>query len=339
MVECHICPRKCKVNRLAGEKGFCGAGALPKVARAALHHWEEPCISGTRGSGTVFFSHCNLRCVFCQNFKISHGGFGAEVGIEDLASIFLRLQEEGAHNINLVSATQYIPQVAASLALAREEGLSIPVVYNTNAYEDVETLSILNGLVDVYLPDLKYFHDAPAARYSGAVGYFAHASRAILEMSRQVGPPVFDADGMIRRGLIIRHLVLPGMSGEGKLVLDWIRATLPEDVYISLMWQYVPMHRAADYPEISRRVTQAEYDEVVDHAIAIGLDNGYIQEDTAADESFVPPFDLTGVAGHPDGVVDPSRRETRVMHTRSNGRAQWESEMPFAGWQDQAGRP
>ncbi|HHY98082.1 MAG TPA: radical SAM protein [Firmicutes bacterium] len=293
--KCYLCPRRCGADRSAGEKGFCRAGLSVKVARAAKHHWEEPCISGTRGSGAVFFSHCNLRCVFCQNYDISHQGFGKEIGAKELACIFLRLQADGAHNINLVSPTQYITQVKCALIAAKENGLTIPVVYNSNAYEEPDALASLTDLVDVYLPDLKYYHDEVAIRYSSAPHYFRHATSAILEMARQVGTPILDSDGLIRKGLIVRHLVLPGMVEESKRGLDWIKANLPSGVYISLMSQYVPMYRASEHPEINRKLSKAEYDEVVDYALAIGLDNGYIQEESASDESFIPAFDLTGV--------------------------------------------
>ncbi|HHV63330.1 MAG TPA: radical SAM protein [Firmicutes bacterium] len=293
--ECRLCPRRCGADRNSGGMGFCRAGILPRVARAALHQWEEPCISGTRGSGTVFFSHCNMRCVFCQNHRISHGGFGKEVPTAELARAFLRLQAKGAHNINLVSPTPFILQIAEALSTARAEGLVIPVLYNTNAYELPEALRLLDGLVDVYLPDLKYASDELAIKYSAAPRYFEFATRAILEMLRQVGPPQFDEHGLVVRGLIVRHLVLPGQTGDSRRVLDWIRANLPVEVYVSVMSQYTPMFRASRYPELNRRLTREEYDDVLDYFVSIGLENGYMQEESSAQEDFVPDFDLTGL--------------------------------------------
>lgn len=292
---CGLCPRSCGVDRLAGEIGFCGAGMHVAIARAALHYWEEPCISGTHGSGTVFFTHCNLKCVYCQNFEISHGGVGREIDIDSLVKVFFDLQEQGAHNINLVTPTHYIPQVAEALRLAKDRGLWIPVVYNSSAYETVEALKALEGLVDVYLPDLKYSSAEAGQKYSHAADYFSAATGAILEMFRQVGVPVFDDDGIVQRGLIVRHLVLPGRVEESKGVLEWIASNLPRDVYVSIMSQYIPAGTAKLHPEINRRITRREYDEVVDFAIELGIENGFIQEPDSADEAYVPDFDLTGV--------------------------------------------
>lgn len=296
LASCRICPRRCQVDRLAGQAGGCHvAGRGVYVAKAQLHQWEEPCISGRRGSGTVFFSFCNLRCVFCQNYRISQQGVGRLLTIDQLVQVFLRLQQVGAHNINLVSPTHFLPQVAIALQRARRAGLTIPVVYNTNAYEEPDALRRLEGLVDVYLPDLKYASDgphSPARRYSRAPGYFTAATAAILEMFRQVGAPVFDADGMIRRGLIIRHLVLPGQMDETKAVLRWIRNHLPTSVYVSLMAQYIPMNQAARFPEINRGLRADEYEEALDYFDSLGLENGYRQDLGAASESFVPAFDL-----------------------------------------------
>jgi len=292
---CTICPRRCGVNREAGETGFCRAPARPVVARAALHFWEEPCISGTAGSGTVFFSHCNLKCLFCQNHRISHGGFGREIDAEQLVRIFLNLQERGAHNINLVSPTPYIPVLARAIKTARRRGLTIPVVYNTNAYENVEALSLLDGLVDIYLPDLKYCAEEPARRYSAAPGYFSAATAAVKEMYRQVGAPRLDENGLIRRGLIIRHLILPGQAADSMRVLQWIAAHLPRDVYISLMAQYFPAHRADEAPPLNRCLTKSEYEQVVNRLLELGLENGYVQELEAASEEYVPDFNLEGI--------------------------------------------
>lgn len=294
---CEICPLRCRVNRLAGQAGGCRVtGPNVLVASAQLHYWEEPCISGTRGSGTVFFGSCNLRCVFCQNYEISQVRTGRELTASQLSRVFLRLQEAGAHNVNLVSPTHFLPQVVLALRQARSEGLTIPVVYNSNAYELSSALRRLEGLVDVYLPDLKYASDgphAPALRYSRAPGYFAAATAAILEMYRQVGAPEFDEEGLIRRGLIIRHLVLPGLIDETKAVLKWIAEKLPRTVHVSLMAQYVPVYRAFRFPEINRTLTSAEYEEALNYFDSLGLENGYRQELGAADESFIPPFDVS----------------------------------------------
>lgn len=288
--KCRLCPRACEVNRLVGERGYCRAGARPRVAMATLHHWEEPCLSGSRGSGTIFFSYCNLRCAFCQNYRISWQGRGREIEIEDLTDLFLDLQAQGAHNINLVSATPYTPLVVPALMEAKKRGLKIPVVYNCNAYESRESLGYLAGLVDIYLPDFKYIDDEPARRYSQAPNYFPVATAAILEMQRQVGTLIVDADGLARRGLLIRHLVLPGQAEAACRVLDWVKANLPRETYVSIMAQYVPVWRACCYPEINRRLTAAEYERVLEYFDALGLENGYCQELDAATTEYIPNF-------------------------------------------------
>ncbi len=293
--KCCLCPRMCGKNRLLGEVGFCGAGALPRAALASLHHWEEPCISGTRGSGAVFFSHCNLRCVFCQNHEISHEGFGRDLSVEHLAAVFLRLMDKGAHSIDLVTPSHFLPQIACAIELARHGGLAIPVVYNSSAYESPEALARLEGLVDVYLPDIKYWDDRLARRYSSAPDYFSCATRAILEMHRQVGTAAFSEEGIMTRGVLVRHLVLPGHAGDSKKVLSWVRTHLPRDIYVSIMSQYVPMHLAPRFPEISRPVEEAEYEEVLDYFEEIGLENGFMQEAASQDTSFVPRFDESGL--------------------------------------------
>lgn len=287
---CLACPRYCRVDRKAGEKGFCGAGSVPEVSMADLHMWEEPPISGTNGSGTVFFIHCNLRCVFCQNHVISQGDDGPEMPVEKLADTFLSLQRRRAHNINLVSPTHYSFEIAQALREAKDRGLRVPVVYNSNGYDSPETLSAMDGLVDVYLPDLKYFDDTLAVKYSAAPKYFQHASRAILEMSRQVGGPVFDANGMVTRGLIVRHLVLPGHAEDSIRLLKWFKESLPKGTYLSLMSQYYPTHRAQEFPEINRRLRRAEYDRVVDALYALGLEDGFVQELSSADSRYTPKF-------------------------------------------------
>lgn len=288
---CRLCPRACGIDRTAGKTGFCRAPLKPKVARAALHFWEEPCLSGEQGSGAVFFSHCNLKCVFCQNYRISQEHYGREVDIPTLASLFLNLGSQGAHNINLVSPTPYIPQVAAAIKKARSSGMKIPVVYNSNAYEEASALAQLEGLVDIYLPDLKYARPESAGVFSGAPDYFPAATKAILEMYRQAGLPSFDAKGLMTRGLMIRHLVLPGQLADTFQVLSWIAGNLPREVYVSLMAQYFPAHRAVHTPPLNRRLTRREYNRAVDTLLKLGLESGYVQELTAADECYVPPFD------------------------------------------------
>lgn len=265
------------------------------VAKAFAHRWEEPCISGDKGSGAVFFTHCNMRCIFCQNYEISQEGLGKAVSTGELAEIFLRLQQKHVHNINLVTPTIYTPQIIEAIKSARSAGLSIPIVWNSNAYENVDTIKALSGMVDVYLPDLKYCDDDLALKYSGAPGYFDTAARAILEMFSQVGAPVFDKKGIITRGLIIRHLILPGHKEDSKKILRWISLNLPKDVYISLMSQYMPYYKAENHPEINRRLSAAEYDEVIEYFFELGLENGFAQEEGAASEEYVPDFDMEGV--------------------------------------------
>ncbi len=294
---CQACPRACGIDRTDGKLGWCRASYLPKLALVSTHHWEEPPISGTRGSGTVFFSHCNLDCVFCQNHAISQEGFGQEVTIQRLAEIFLEQQARGVHNINLVSAVQFLPQVAAALRLAKQQGLSLPVVYNSNGYESPAALRQLEGLIDIYLPDFKYWQDAPALAYSHAPRYREIAAAAILEMRRQVPEDSFDAEGILQKGLILRHLVLPGQYRDSFLVLDWVRQALGAETYVSLLSQYTPMHKAKEHPPLSRRLTTFEYDKVVDHFFQIGLKNGFMQQRAAATSTYTPTFDLAGVAG------------------------------------------
>ncbi len=294
---CTLCPRKCEVDRTAST-GFCRSTDRLKVARAALHHWEEPCISGTGGSGTVFFSGCTLGCCFCQNFPISHEGVGREITIRQLADIFLRLQDQGAHNINLVTATQYLPSIIQALDLVKER-LTIPVVYNCGGYERIETVTALKNYVDIWLPDLKYYDCALSARYSKASDYFKQASKAIAQMIAQTGTPVFDDRGIMQSGVIIRHMVLPGAREDSIRLLHWMKEQLPEGkYYISLMSQYTPCYRAAkggDFPELSRRITTFEYQKVLETAIALRLNQGFMQEKSSAKEEYTPPFDLEGV--------------------------------------------
>lgn len=288
---CTQCPRRCGAVRTdtSGE-GFCQMPALPVLARAALHRWEEPCLSGTRGAGTVFFSGCTLRCVFCQNEQISQENFGQPVSIARLREIFAGLIGQGAHNIDLVSPTQFSHAVGEAL----EEPLPVPVVWNSGGYDSVDTLGCLEGKIDVYLPDLKYLTAARAKKYSGAENYPETAKAAILEMFRQVGPAVFE-DGLLKRGVLIRHLLLPGGLNEAKLVMDWVSEQFPNgEVLFSLMSQYLPLGRAAEFPELDRRLRRSEIRAAEEYMAALGL-NGYTQDPDAADAGYVPRFDLTGV--------------------------------------------
>lgn len=292
---CRLCPRNCGANRLQGELGFCRAGMDVRIAKVCLHEWEEPCISGSRGSGTVFFSNCNLRCVFCQNHWISEESFGKDVSIERLSEIFLEQQARGAHNVNLVTPTHYVPQIIEAVKLAKAKGLKLPILYNTNSYENVETIRSLEGIVDVYLADLKYFSDSYAIKYSGAKDYFLHASKAIAEMFRQVGEPVFDSEALLQRGLIIRHLMLPGLLFDTKKVLDHIMETYGDSVYVSIMNQYTPMHRAAQYPEINKKLNKRHYESIIQYCLDSGIHNAFIQDTGTATEDYVPDFNLSGV--------------------------------------------
>ena len=291
---CTLCPRACGVDRTRGERGFCGADDRLKVARAALHFWEEPCLSGKRGSGTVFFSHCHLRCCYCQNREISSGGFGKEISTERLAEIFLSLQAQGAHNINLVTPTQYYPHIIQALLLAKKRGLLLPIVCNSGGYERVETLKKLDGLIDIYLPDFKYYDERYALRYSAAPRYMEVAAAAVEEMLRQTGSPQFDGEGMMQKGVIVRHLALPGLSDDSKRVVKFLNRTFGNRIILSLMSQYTPPKDIA-FPELSSPLARDDYDDLVEYAQLIGVENAYVQEEGCAEESFIPPFDLTGV--------------------------------------------
>lgn len=292
---CRLCPRECGVDRLAGQIGWCGAGRLARVARAALHHWEEPVISGSRGSGAVFFSRCNLRCLYCQNHEISWGGWGRELTTAQLAEVFLGLQGQGAHNINLVSPTPYIPQIAAALDLARQSGLMLPVVYNTNAYESLQALGVLTGRVQVFLPDFKYALEYLGVDYSGVAGYPAAAGNTLRVMRRLAPRDRFDRDGLLVEGLLVRHLVLPGHPANTGRVLRWLAKNLGRQTYVSLMAQYTPVFRAEGHPTIGRCLQAAEYEWALRCLEEAGLENGFCQEIGSADSSFIPPFDLTGL--------------------------------------------
>ena len=289
---CELCGFRCKVNRNQ-TKGVCKCGMLPKLALVSTHMWEEPCISGEAGSGTIFFSGCNFSCVFCQNYVISQENYGQEISIERLAEIFLEQQNRGVNNINLVSPTPYVSMIIEALKIAKGNGLNIPVVYNTNGYETVETIKSLNGLVDVYLPDLKYFDDEIGRRYSKIPNYFEVASVAVLEMYKQVGAPILDENGIIQKGVIIRHLIMPGNIMQTKKILDWIKANLPSNVYISVMAQYFPTYQAKEDKIINRKISKREYEIVVD--LLMDFENVYIQDLGTHEEEYVPNFDLSGI--------------------------------------------
>lgn len=292
---CTLCPRNCRVDRTVGEKGFCRETDQLMAARAALHMWEEPCISGTQGSGTVFFSGCSLRCVFCQNASIASGSVGRPIRVERLSEIFLELQSQGAANINLVTPGHFAPLIVDALDLARKQGLKLPIVYNSSGYESIQTLHQLEGYVDVYLPDFKYMNPVMAAKYSHAPDYPLIAKEAVEEMVRQTGVCQFDEKGMIKKGTIVRHLVLPGYIKDSMKVVEYLYNTYKDSIFISLMNQYTPLPRAADYPEINRRLTTYEYEKVVSHALSLGVTNGYIQKGKTAKESFIPAFDFCGI--------------------------------------------
>jgi putative pyruvate formate lyase activating enzyme len=286
---CTLCPRNCNADRISSF-GLCKAGNIPRVAKSLIHFGEEPCISGKTGSGAVFFSGCNLKCVYCQNYKISECQRGEVKTQAELVDLFFSLRDKGAGNINLVTPTPHIPSISSALLEARERGLNIPIIYNTSSYESVEALKTLDGLVDVYLPDLKYFSSECSLKCSGIPDYFEHASRAVLEMSRQVGGAVFSGDGMISRGLVVRHLVLPGMRIDSFKILDFIRASLPDSTYVSLMAQYFPEHKAKGIKGLNRRVTTYEYESVKSHFFEIGLSHGYMQSRKSAGSEYVPDF-------------------------------------------------
>nr|WP_028235398.1 radical SAM protein [Pseudobutyrivibrio sp. MD2005] len=295
---CKLCPRACGVNR-DKSLGVCQVSSTVKVARAALHFWEEPCISGENGSGAVFFSGCPLHCVFCQNEEISHGKVGAEITIEQLSQIYLNLQEQGANNINLVTGTHYIPEIVESISIARNAGLSIPVIYNTSGYETVESLQMLEGTVNAYLPDFKYMDSNLASKYSHAADYPDVAKKAIAEMVRQCPEVEYDDNGFINSGVIVRQLLLPGHVNDAKSIVEYLYGTYKDSIYLSLMSQYTPMAQIKEkYPELDRRVTKREYDTLVNYAIELGVTNAFTQDRKVAKESFIPDF-LEG-CGCPD---------------------------------------
>lgn len=292
---CLLCPRKCGINRSTGQTGVCGVSSEIKVARAALHYWEEPCISGKRGSGAVFFSGCSLHCVFCQNREISDGKAGKVISKERLSDIFIELADKGANNINLVTPGQYIPDIVWAVNDAKSRGMKLPIIYNTSGYENVTELKLLEGIVDVYLPDFKYMDSTLSARYSRAKDYPSVAKHALSEMVRQQPDVVIDdATGLIQKGVIVRQLLLPGHVNDAKAVLKYLYDTYHDHVYISMMSQFTPI-ALKDYPEINRTVTRREYERLVDYALKIGITNAFIQEGDVAKDSFIPAFDCEGV--------------------------------------------
>lgn len=289
-VGCMLCPRKCGADRIT-HMGACNAPILPYIAKASLHMWEEPFISGKRGSGTIFFCGCNMKCVFCQNYDISTGIVGKQYDAQGIADIMLRLQDKGAHNINLVSPAPFVPVIMDAVMLAKKQRLSLPIVYNTNAYETVETLKKLDGLVDIYLPDLKYTDSVISKKYSGTEDYFEYAALAINEMYRQCGMLILDGEGMAKKGIAIRHLVLPGSVDETRRVLDYISEHFPKDISLSLMSQYVPFYRAAEYPPLDRPLLKKEYKRAIEYGFSLGLTNILTQQMSSATAEYTPVFD------------------------------------------------
>ena len=292
---CTLCPRNCHINRNLGQRGFCNANNQVKVARAALHQWEEPCLSGKNGSGTVFFSHCNLKCIFCQNYAISTQEFGQEVSTHKLSEIFLSLQKQGAHNINLVTPTHYVPQIKEAIIIAKQNGLHIPIVYNSSGYETKETIRSLKGFIDIYLPDMKYYDDKLATLYSKAPHYFQFAKEALDEMVKQVGPCKFDQDGLLSKGVIVRHMLLPNQFNDSKKIIRYLYETYHDQIWISIMNQYTPMKQVSHIASLNQKLDPKEYDALIDYAISLGIQNAYIQEGETQKVSFIPSFDLEGI--------------------------------------------
>ena len=288
---CNVCPHKCGVNRLNGIKGRCKCDNKIKIALASVHNYEEPCISGKNGSGTVFFSNCNLNCIYCQNYEISQLGKGKEITIEHLAQIFIKQQEKNVNNINLVTPTMYVPQIIEAIKIARKKGLNIPIIYNSNGYENVETIKKLNGYIDIYLPDLKYYSNEIAKKYSKIDNYFETAISAIKEMQKQVGNPIFNEEGIIQKGVIIRHLILPHHLLNTKNILKYVKENFDENTYISIMAQYFPTYKAKEIPEIARKITKEEYEKVENYLYELDLENGYIQELGEHEEEYVPTWE------------------------------------------------
>ncbi len=292
---CKLCPRCCKVNRLKGETGLCGMNSKIKVARIAKHYFEEPPISGKSGSGAIFFSGCNMKCIFCQNYNISTNNFGKEISIKELAEKMIKLQKDGSLNINLVTPTHFVPNIKSAIIKAKEMGLNIPIIYNTSSYENVETLKTLEGLIDIYLPDLKYYDDILAMKYSKAYNYFEIATNAIKEMYRQVGTPEFDKNGIMKKGVIVRHLMLPEQIEDSKKIIKYLYDTYHDNIFISIMNQYTPLKQVENIKELNHKVSDEDYDNLINYACDLGIKNAFIQEGGTQSESFIPDFDLTGV--------------------------------------------
>lgn len=297
MSNCNLCPRQCGADRENGKSGICGvSGKNMLAARAALHFWEEPCISGEKGSGTVFFSGCPLRCVYCQNYQIASTEVGMEISEERLKDIFLELQEKGAHNINLVTPTHYTPEIIRAIGKAKEQGLRLPIVYNCSGYEKVETLKTLKGIVDIYLTDFKYMEKEAAVRYSKAPDYPEIARAALKEMMDQTGEAKFDENGIMQSGVIVRHLLLPGHVRNARAVVKYVHETYGNQLYLSLMNQYTPLPQVKkEFPELDRRVTEREYQRLISYALELGIENAFIQDGKTAEESFIPMFDYEGI--------------------------------------------
>ena len=291
--KCEICPHKCGVNRNEGKLGRCKSRNTIKVALYSIHDFEEPCISGKRGSGTIFFSNCNLNCIYCQNYEISQQGLGKEIKIQELADIMIKQQERNVENINLVTPTSYVPQIIEAIKIAKNKGLNIPIVYNTNGYETIETIKKLKGYVDIYLPDLKYAKNELGKKYSKVENYFEIATNAIKEMYKQVGIPKIDSNGIMKKGLIVRHLILPNNIENSKMVLKWIKENIDEKVYISIMAQYFPTYRAKENIELNRKLTQKEYKEIEQYVYDLDIKNGYMQELGEHEEEYVPKWNMT----------------------------------------------
>lgn len=287
--KCNLCPRNCLVDR-SKTTGVCGMKDKLVIARASLHMWEEPCISGENGSGTIFFTGCNLKCIFCQNRDISTKLIGQEVSIDEFADICLNLQKQGAHNINLVTPTHFVPLIVDGIKLAKGKGLSIPIVYNTSSYETKETIKMLNGIIDIYLPDAKYYDDEYAIKYSHAPNYFETSSNAIKEMYNQVGKPQFDENGMMIKGVIVRHLMLPGLKEDTKKILNYLYQEYQNNIYISIMNQYTPMKHFETYQELNHKINDEDYDEIINYALDLGIEKAFIQEGDTANDSFIPDF-------------------------------------------------
>lgn len=286
--KCHLCPKKCNINRHI-TVGNCGCTDKMIIARASLHKWEEPCISGDTGSGTIFFSGCNLKCIFCQNRKISTKLIGTEVSIEGFSTICLNLEKQGANNINLVTPTPYVPLIIEGIKLAKERGLKIPIVYNTSSYESKETIKLLNGIVDIYLPDFKYYSDQYAIKYSNAKDYCFYAKEVIEEMYKQVGNPIFDENGIMKKGIIVRHLMLPNLKEDSKEILSYLYNTYHDNIYISIMNQYTPIKKLK-YEELNHTIDSDDYDEVINYALDLGIRKAFIQEGGTDSTSFIPDF-------------------------------------------------